>query len=57
VRFTSRITDVNPSGYITLERKLPWEVKTQWSPSLHAVRPLLNEVGVEALTFEFPWTR
>ncbi|KAI8464294.1 MAG: pectin lyase fold/virulence factor [Monoraphidium minutum] len=57
VRFSSRVKEVGPGGQITLERPLPWEVKTQWGPVLHAVKPSINEAGVEALTFEFKWTK
>lgn len=55
VRFSSRVTEVG-GGVVTLERALPWEVKTQWGPGLHAMRPALTDVGVEALTIEFAHT-
>lgn len=57
VRFSSRVESVGPGGRITLERKLPWEVKTQWGPAVHAVAPNTREVGLESMTFEFKWTR
>jgi hypothetical protein len=55
-RFLSRIESVG-SGAITLERPLPLEVDTAWSPEVRALAPSVREVGIEELTIEFPGTR
>ena len=55
-RFLSRIESVGASS-VTLERPLPLEVDTRWSPELRAVTPSVQEVGIEGLTVEFPATR
>jgi hypothetical protein len=57
VRFTSRVQSVGPGSSITLERRLPWEVKQQWGPQLHAVKPRVVDAGIEAMTFEFKWSQ
>ncbi|WIA36046.1 hypothetical protein OEZ86_007405 [Tetradesmus obliquus] len=56
VRFSSRVKSVGPGSSITLERALPWEVKQQWGPQLHAVKPSVVDAGLEALTIEFAWS-
>lgn len=38
---------------LTLDRALPFDVRTEWQPELHAVNATLKEVGVEELTIEF----
>jgi hypothetical protein len=55
-RFPSRVTSVG-SGTVTLERPLPLEVETRWSPELRAFAPSVQEVGIESLALEFPATR
>jgi hypothetical protein len=55
-RFLSRIESVG-GGAITLERPLPLEVETAWSPEVRSLSPSVREVGVEELTIEFPGTR
>lgn len=55
-RFLSRIESVG-NGTVTLERSLPLEVETLWSPELRALSPTLREVGIEELTIEFVGTR
>jgi hypothetical protein len=57
VRFTSRVKSVGPGSSITLERRLPWEVKQQWGPQLHAVKPRVVDAGLEAMTLEFKWSQ
>jgi hypothetical protein len=49
--FYSRVSAVTPTS-VTLERTLPFEVDTNWSPTLRAVKPNVREVGVEHLTLE-----
>lgn len=56
VRFSSPIKAVLGPGTVELERSLPWEVSTEWSPGLHRFAPTVEEAGVEGMTFEFPWT-
>lgn len=55
-RFLSRIESVG-GGTVTLERPLPLEVDTAWSPELRALAPSVREVGIEDLTLEFAGTR
>jgi hypothetical protein len=50
-RFYSKVTAVG-AGSITLERHLPLQVDTNWSPQVRAVMPTAREVGVEKLTLE-----
>ena len=53
VRFPSKIAAI--SGHeITLERPLRHDVKTQWSPEIHAFSGQLEEVGLEGFKMEFP---
>jgi len=54
-RFLTRIESLG-SGTVTLERPLPLEVDTSWSPELRALMPSVQEVGVEGLTMEFSGT-
>jgi hypothetical protein len=50
-RFYSKVTAVAASS-VTLERSLPLQVDTGWTPQLKAVMPTVREVGVEHLTLE-----
>ena len=52
MRFHSRIFAVR-SGFVVLERPLPWDVDTQWSPELHAFQPDIQQSGIEFLTVRF----
>jgi len=47
----SRVTAV-AGGRITLERPLPFQVDTAWTPQIRAVAPSTREVGIERLTLE-----
>ena len=38
---------------LTLDRALPFDVRTEWQPEVHAVNASLKEAGVEELTIEF----
>lgn len=38
---------------LTLDRALPFDVRTEWQPELHAVNATLKEAGIEELTMEF----
>jgi hypothetical protein len=51
----SRVVEVSDSA-IELERALPVDVDTRWSPEIHAFEPRTSEVGVEHLTIRFPLT-
>jgi len=55
-RFLSRIESVG-NGSVTLERALPLEVESAWSPELRALAPSVREVGIEDLALEFVGTR
>jgi hypothetical protein len=54
--FYSKVTAVTPTS-VTLERTLPFEVNTDWTPTLRAVKPNVREVGVEHLTLEMAHER
>ncbi len=41
------------SKQITLERPLPFEVDTRWTPEVRAARPSMREFGIENMTLEF----
>jgi hypothetical protein len=58
VRFPSRIVKVNNlNGHrIELERPLPYDVNLAWTPEIHRFAPTVQEVGIENLSIEFPWT-
>ena len=55
-RFLSRVADVG-NGTVTLERPIPLEVRTAWTPQLRALTSSVNEVGIEGLSIEFAGTR
>ncbi len=56
LRFDTRVTSVD-GNTLVLERALPWAVDTAFSPEVHAIKPMLENAGVENLSFEFPWTK
>ena len=39
---------------VTLDRPLPFDVRTQWRPRLLRFEPTVSEVGIEDLAFQFP---
>jgi hypothetical protein len=41
---------------IELERPLPYDVRTEWTPELHRFAPSLQEFGIEHLSIHFPWS-
>jgi hypothetical protein len=49
--FYSRVTAVGAND-ITLERTLPFQVDTNWTPQVRAVMPTVRESGIEHLTLE-----
>lgn len=51
----SRILAID-GNRVTLERALPFDVRGAWSPTLSIYEPDVSEVGIEALSFEFPVT-
>lgn len=55
MRFPTRVTGVAGDA-VTLERALPLDLESQWSPTVFAVDPRLSEIGVEHLAIEFPHT-
>ncbi|MFK7989191.1 MAG: glycosyl hydrolase family 28-related protein [Sandaracinaceae bacterium] len=55
MNFPTRVTAID-GDTLTLERALIVDVETRWSPTVYAVVPTLEEVGVEHLTMEFPVT-
>lgn len=55
IDFTSKIRSVD-GALVTLERPVRTDIKPQWKPTLWSSRPIVQEVGVEDLTIEFPPT-
>jgi hypothetical protein len=55
VRFPSRVARIN-GNRIELERPLPYDVNPAWTPEIHRFAPTVEEVGIENLSIEFPWT-
>jgi hypothetical protein len=53
--FHTRVTSVTATG-IEIERALPVDVDTDWSPALYEFAPSVSEVGVEHLSIRFPLT-
>lgn len=56
MNFHSRISGIEGST-VELERALPLDVNTQWSPDVRAITPTIEEVGIESLTIAFPLTQ
>src|SRR5207248_930512 len=44
------------AGTVTLERPLPFQIDTAWSPTVAAVKSTVTEVGIEHLTMKFVGT-
>jgi hypothetical protein len=58
VRYSSRVKSVSARDRkVELERPLPWAAARAWRPQLHRLRPRLSNVGIEAMTLEFKWSR
>lgn len=55
VRFLSRIRKIEGQR-IQLERPLPYNVRLEWAPEIHRFSPSVQEVGIEELSIEFPWS-
>lgn len=53
VRFPVKIASID-GNQITLTRPLRHNVRTEWSPQIHAPTGHLSEVGLEEFTMEFP---
>jgi len=53
--FYTRVSAVTSSG-VDIERALPVDVDTGWSPTVKSVKPKSREVGVEHLAIRFPET-
>ncbi len=51
--FASRIEAIR-GPLVTLERRLPLEIRPEWQPELHPFAPTVQEVGIEKLTLSFP---
>jgi hypothetical protein len=53
VHFTSRVTAIS-GNVVTIERPLPINIKTIWTPTIVQFKPAVQEVGIEHLTMKFP---
>lgn len=51
----NRVTAID-GDTLELDRALPVDVETRWTPTLHAFSPSVTGVGVEGLTMSFPLT-
>jgi hypothetical protein len=51
----SRVTAIEGTS-VSIERPLPIEVRTDWSPEIRAVNPSTREVGIEHFTMEMAGT-
>lgn len=51
-RFYSRVSSI-AGNTVTLERPLPLEIDTAWTPQVRAAAPSVRGVGIENLTIEF----
>lgn len=49
-----KVAGVPDSTTITLDRNLPTEVRTEWTPKLYTCQPVVQEVGIENLKIDFP---
>jgi hypothetical protein len=55
VRFLSRVSSVH-GNRVLLERALPYDVRPEWTPEIHRFEPTIQELGIEHLSIQFPWT-
>ncbi len=53
VRFPAKIESIQ-GNTVTLSRPLRLDARTRWKATLHAVRPGIQEVGIEGLGLRFP---
>ena len=54
LRFHSRVLDVDlKTGTVTLERPLPFNVSTAWTPEVHTFSPGIQMSGIEDMRIEF----
>ncbi|WOO41029.1 glycosyl hydrolase family 28-related protein [Rubellicoccus peritrichatus] len=53
IKFVSRVESVDGES-VKLERYLPFDVRSEWSPMLKTYEPTVSEVGIEDLTIHFP---
>lgn len=50
--WAARVAEVD-GAVVTLDRPLRFDVRAEWSPTLHTLTPTIQEIGIEHLTFEF----
>lgn len=48
----ARVVSIH-DAVVTLDRALPFDVRTEWSPEVHTIQANLTEAGIESLTIEF----
>lgn len=53
--FHTRITEID-GNTVEIERALPVDIDTGWSPEVLPFEPRVSEIGVEHLTIQFPLT-
>ncbi len=54
-RYAARVREVKGTT-VVLDRPLRFDLRPEWSASLRAFRPALQQAGIEDLAFEFPRT-
>jgi hypothetical protein len=55
VDFATKVTAIS-GNTLTLERPLQADVRSVWTPQVHAFAPTVQETGIEDLSIEFPNT-
>eukprot|EP00798_Chlamydomonas_sp_ICE-L_P020898 gene20898-27748_t len=57
LRFHSRITALDIfTGLLVMDRPLPYNIKTFWSPEIHSFNPGITDCGIEDMSIEFKWS-
>ncbi|PRW60776.1 band 7 [Chlorella sorokiniana] len=55
IRFVAKVTAVG-KGWVELDRALPYDLRLEWQPEVHAFAPSVWLSGFEGFTLEFPWS-
>ncbi len=53
VRLYARVNSVNGQA-VTLNRPLPWQIRSAWQPTLRVSMPSVYDSGIEGITIRFP---
>ncbi|GAX74555.1 hypothetical protein CEUSTIGMA_g2005.t1 [Chlamydomonas eustigma] len=55
LRWHSRVAAVNAGNVIVLERSLPFNVSSDWNPTVYQFMEGISNVGIEYLTIQMKW--